>query len=164
MINGKEFFEENDLSVKNCIHAPDQKYYFVNNKYNFTYIHDVGSETGNFTKNDINEFLDKYNRRYDRLKNIIKTSNSITFLSVRHFCSIFNENYAKDQILKLYNFLFEINNNIKFLAINFHDKNEKYNTLEFVNLDVNRNLPMGQSKQLFTTALYEFVSKYFTLT
>lgn len=89
-------------------------------------------------------------------------SNSITFLSVNHFCNVYNNVHKKNEVLKLYNFLFEINNNIKFIAINFCDENEKYNNLEFINLDVNKDLSIDESKILFTSNLNKFVSDYFT--
>lgn len=163
MINNEDKLNKTDFFAKYfSMYAPEKKYYLVHKKYNFVYWHDIGSENEDFNKNEnIQEFVDKYNRRYTRLKNVIKNSNSIIFYSVNHFNNIFNNIYKKNEILKLYNFLFEINNNIKFIAINFCDKNEKYGNLEFVTLDVNRDLEIIESKLDFTSKLKSFASNYF---
>ena len=85
-------------------------------------------------------------------------SDSITFLSVNHFNNIYDKIYKKDEILQLYNFLYSINDNIKFIAINYNNENEVYNNLQFVNLNVNLEIPRSESKEQFTENLYAFIS------
>lgn len=158
VINNDFFLTKDDFEV---VYIENFNYVFRQKNNNFTYIHDLTSEDGNFSEKDIYKFIQKYNRRYERLKDVIKTSDSITFLSVNHFTHIYHKNYKKNEILKLYNFLYEINNNIKFLAINYHYENETHNTLEFVNLDINREVTKPESKVLFVPILNKFVSEYF---
>jgi len=137
----------------------NEKLFFTNKKYEFKYWHDELHK--NSIDFDSNNFIEKYNRRYDRLYDIIKNLNSITFLSVNHFDNIYINKTKENEVLKLYNLLFSINNNITFIAVNYNDKNYKYNTLEFVNLPVNRNISFMESKNLFTKNLYEYVNSNF---
>ncbi len=162
-INDECILKETDFCSKYISeYAPEKKYYLVHKKYGFIYWHDVGSDSDTFENKDMQSFLEKYNRRYFRLKHTIENSKQIAFLSVNHFCNVFNKNYKKNEIIKLYDFLFQINKNIKFIAINFCDENEKYNNLEFVNLNVNRDVDISESKKLFKEDLNKFVSKRFS--
>jgi len=158
LINNEGPLTETDLNTK--YFEGFDRHYFTNNKYGFAYWHDVGSIDGNFTKYETNEFVSKYNRRYERLIEAIKTSNSITFLSVAHFHCVYNKIYRKDEILRLYNFLYSINNNTKFVAINYSNENMIYNNLQFFNLNVNTEIPQSESKDQFTKILYEFISNF----
>tara|TARA_Y100000385_G_C13068390_1_gene627800 strand:+ start:375 stop:1034 length:660 start_codon:yes stop_codon:yes gene_type:complete len=159
LINNESTLTQADFEV--IFEEQFPKYCFRYTKYNFRYWHDICSEDGIFSQNDIDGFIRKYNRRYARLTNMIKTSNSITFLCVSHFNNIWAKKYQKESILKIYNLLYGINKNIRLLAINFHDENETYNTLEFVKLDVNRDKIKNVSKGLFVKTLNKFISEYF---
>lgn len=156
-INNEGPLTKTDFNT-NYFCSMNQKYYFTNNKYGFIYWHDIGSVDGNFTEEETNQFISKYNRRYERLFNTIKTSSSITFLSVGHFDNVYNKIYKKDEILQLYNFLYSINNNINFIAINYTNENIVHNTLQFVNLNVNTEIPITESKNQFVENLYSFIS------
>lgn len=158
LINNEGPLNEKDFNT-NYFCSISNKYYFTNNKYGFIYWHDVGSVDGNFTEEETNQFISKYNRRYERLVNTIKLCDSITFLSVGHFDNVYNKIYKKDEILQLYNFLYSINNNIKFIAINYTSENIIDNNLQFVNLNVNTEIPIPESKLQFTETLYAFISK-----
>jgi hypothetical protein len=214
-----------------------EKYYMVNKKYGFKYWHDISSESTIFDEKDLILFIEKYNRRYNRLYDVIKKNQTIIFISVNHFDNIYNKIFKKNEIIKLYNFLESLNNNIYFIAINYEntmnlseksvdkelfsganakenifEENQKniiklseqdikkellsdmtvnnnlenlnnfelpltsvsknnvfseINTLEenktltnklfFINLDVNRNLPFIESKELFSKNLYSYM-------
>jgi hypothetical protein len=135
-------------------------YYFKNKKYGYVYWHDVLSNDGNFTQEETTKFITKYKRRYERLINKIKNnSEPITFLSVNHFHSVYHQIHKKEAVIKLYDLLYSINNNIKFIAINYNNEDSRHNNLQFVNLNVNRDIPIEESKKIFTETLYAFVSK-----
>ncbi len=157
LINNEGPLVETDFNTKYFC-SNTQKHYFTNTKYGFIYWHDIGSVDGNFAEEEKCNFINKYNRRYERLVNTIKMSNSITFLSVSNFNNVYNKIYKRDAILKLYNFLYSINNNIKFIAINYSDENSMYNTLQFVNLPVNIEIPFSESKDQFSRSLFAYMS------
>jgi hypothetical protein len=157
IINKTGPLTENDFDIK-YIEPVNQQFYFISKKYGFIYWHDLGSKNGNFTEEEKYNFISKYNRRYERLINKIKSSESIVFLSVNHFDKVYQKIYTKDEVIKLYDFLYSLNNNIKFVAINYTDENIVYNTSNFINLPVNRNMSIFESKELFTKTLYSHVS------
>lgn len=157
LINNEGPLTQADLHT-NYFCSDRKTHYFTNTRYGFVYWHDIGSADGNFSEEETNLFLSKYNRRYERFVNTLKISDSITFLSVNHFNNVYNKIYKKDEILQLYNFLYSINNSIKFIAINYSDENFVYNNLQFVNLNVNTSIPEPESKSQFTQSLYEFAS------
>jgi len=163
LINNEGPLTELDFTTIQVPHV-DNKYYFISKKYGYIYWHDIGSTDNIFSSNDINDFISKYNRRYERLINIIKTSNDISFFSVDIFENTYNTEKIdkKEDVLKLYNFLYEINNNIKFYAINYTEENSIHNTLHFVNLNVNRELPFMESKLLYVKNLADFANVNFS--
>ena len=63
LINNEGLLTKTDFNT-NYFCPSTKKNFFVNNKYGFIYWHDVGSIDGNFTEEETNEFLSKYNRRY----------------------------------------------------------------------------------------------------
>jgi hypothetical protein len=147
---------ESDFTTVHVPHV-DGKYYFTHKKYGYIYWHDIGSIDNKFSPSDVENFISKYNRRYERLINTIKTSEPICFLSVNHFGNIYNnKKYKKEDILKLYDFLYEINNNITFFAINYTEEDSLNNTLHFVNLYVDNEIPHMESKLQFAEKLKIF--------
>ena len=107
----------------------------------------------------INEFIDEYNRRYKRLYEVLlNNQEEIIILSVNHFDDIYSNVIKKDDVLKLYNLLYSINKNIKLIAINYCNENLKENNIEFINLEINKNLEFVESKELFVKKLYEYIS------
>jgi hypothetical protein len=131
-------------------------------KYEFKYWHDIYTydKTINID-NEINTFIEKYNRRYERLKYYLKNCNNIKILSVNHFDNIFNQKFKQNAIYKLFNLLKSHNNNIKFIAVNFGEDLYNIQDLQFVNLPVNLNLAFVESKQEFTKKLYDFTKSEF---
>ena len=133
------------------------KYYFQHNKYDFKYWHDISSNDGKFTENEMASFIDKYNRRYKRLYDTITSNDSIIFLSVNHFDNIYNKVNKQPDILKLFNFLYSINNNINFIAINYSDDLYNLPNLKLINLPVDTTITFMESKEIFTQQLYNYV-------
>lgn len=137
----------------------NDKYFLCHKKYYFKYWHDVYSLNNiiNINDEEIKKFIEKYNRRYERLKDNLKNNNNIIILSVNHFDNIYNKIFKQIAIYKLFNLLKSYNNNIKFIAINFGD--ELYNSLnlQFINLPINYNLSFIESKEKFTNDLYEYI-------
>ena len=89
------------------------------------------------------------------------TSSPIIFLSVNHFDNIYNNiinELKKDNIIKLYDFLNTLNNNIKFIAINYETTSHNRTNLHFINLDVDKKIQFSESKEKFTNCLYAYVS------
>lgn len=131
-------------------------------KYEFKYWHDIYTydKTINID-NEINIFIEKYNRRYKRLKYYLKNCNNIKILSVNHFDNIFNQKFKQNTIYKLFNLLKSHNNNIKFIAVNFGEDLYNIQDLQFVNLPVNLNLSFEESKQEFSKNLYNFTKSTF---
>ena len=77
-INKEEPLIESDITTIAVTHI-DGKYYFNRAKYGFIYWHDIGNIDNNFSTDDKQNFINKYNRRYESLMNTIKTSDSIIF-------------------------------------------------------------------------------------
>lgn len=147
---------KNDFDITNF----NDKYYFVHKKYDFKYWHDTSSDTNKIEDTVANEFIDKYNRRYKRLYEIIQSDICMPiFLSVNHFDNIFNKITKQQQILQLYNLLYSYNKNIKFIAINFGDEIYNEPNLHFINLPVNYDLPFTESKNKFTECLYKCIGE-----
>jgi hypothetical protein len=137
----------------------NNKYYFVDKKFKFKYWHDTTYDNPTlFTEDDINLFLNKYNKRYDRLIQIIKLKKRILFISVNHFDNIYNDIYKKQEILVLYNLLYNLNNNITLLAFNFDNSNYTENNLIHIKLDHDKNVPFEQSKIDFSQKLFNYVN------
>ena len=147
-LNHELFLNESDFEKKDF----NGNLFFVNKKYGFKYWHD--------SVDDFSVFLEKYNRRYKKMYNDI-TSSPIIFLSVNHFDNIYNNiinELKKDNIIKLYDFLNTLNNNIKFIAINYETTSHNRTNLHFINLDVDKKIQFSESKEKFTNCLYAYVS------
>ena len=158
--NLHDLFINNETQVeKENFHIQqfDEKYYFVNKKYDFKYWHDISGNNNIFLDEENNNFIDKYNRRYKRLYDVINSNKLITIISVNHFDNIYKNTTKKDEIIKLFNLLYSLNNNIKFLAFNFNDEDCIYDNLQFINLPVNTTIEFTKSKELFTTELYKYI-------
>ena len=129
----------------------NDKMYMVHNKYKFKYWHD--------DSNDCQAFIDKYNRRYERLTHYLKNDYDVILLSVNHFDNIYNKTFKQMSVYKLFDLLKPYN--IKFIAINFGEELLNIPNLHFVNLSINYDLPFVESKEEFTKHLYEFINQYF---
>ncbi len=141
----------------------DDKYFICHKTYGFKYWHDVSSYDNDFNinNNEIKNFIDKYNRRIDRLKNSLKNDDNVIILSVNHFDNIYNKTFKQASVYKLFNLLKSHNNNIKFIAINFGEELYNIQDLQFVNLPVCYDLPFTESKDDFTKKLYEYINTAF---
>jgi len=142
----------------------NDKYFMCHKKYGFKYWHDIYTYDNKINIDDeIKTFIEKYNRRYERLKYYLKNYDKIIILSVNHFDTIFNKNSIPKQniIYKLFNLLKSHNNNIQFIAVNFGE--DLYNTkdLQFINLPVNYNLSFIESKEEFSKQLHYFIKSTF---
>ena len=145
----------------------NDKYFLCHNKYNFKYWHDIYSYDNIINPDDeeIKNFINKYNRRYERLKCCLKNNNNnnITILSVNHFDNIYNKENKQESVYKLFNLLQTHNPTINFIAINFGEELYNIPNLNFVNLNVNYNLSFIESKQDFTKELYEYINTSFKI-
>jgi hypothetical protein len=155
-INNENQITSNQFNIQQF----GEKYYFVHNKYDFKYWHDISKNINIFKHEEINNFIDKYTRRYTRLYDIINSNKLITIISVNHFDNIYKNTTKKEEIIKLFNLLHSLNNNIKFLAFNFNNEACIYNNLQFINLPVNTTIEFKKSKELFTIELYKYIEKY----
>lgn len=134
-------------------------YFFIDNKYNFNYWHDTTHKNINeFAQNEIYEFIEKYNRRYDRLKTLLNSSEKILIISVNHYDNIYNKKYKKNELHELYNILKHINNNISLLAFNYDDNNFAFENLNHIVLNINYNLNFEESKKLFQIELFNYIN------
>jgi len=130
----------------------DEIYFMQHNLYEFKYWHDEIKDTI-----DVTQFIEKYNRRYERLKYYLQNCNDITIISVNHYDNIYNKIYKQNSIYKLFNLLQTFNSTIKFISINFGEKINDIHNLQFVNLPVNYDIPFIESKEEFTKNLYEYI-------
>jgi len=135
------------------------QYYYSHNKYNFKYWHD--NSKNDFTEEENNNFIEKYNRRYNRLKDYLENYDNLIIFSVNHFDNIYNKIFKQSSVYKLFNLLQSYNKNIKFIAVNYGEEIYNSTNLEFINLPVNYNLNFTESKQLFSKSLNEFVKSAF---
>lgn len=135
----------------------DDKYFMCHKNYEFKYWHDIYTHDKTIKMdNEINTFIEKYNRRYERLKYYLKNCKNITILSVNHFDNIFDQKFKQNTIYKLFNLLKSYNDDIKFIAVNFGEDLYNIKDLQFVNLSVNLNLSYEESKEEFTKKLFDF--------
>lgn len=141
--------------------------YYRHKKYGFDYIHDTSKST-DFSEEETNNFIEKYNRRYTRLIDYLKNSDNVTILSVNLFHYIHSKQLNRQlQVHKLFDLLQLHNKKIKFIAVNYGE--ELYNTpnLEFVNLPVNYrrpdcdNLELNESRLEFIDTLIDFTKTIF---
>ena len=136
-------------------------YYYTDRINGFKYWHDTTHKDINeFTETEMNIFINKYNRRYTRLKNAIDTDTdeNLMFLCVNHFDNIYNDIYKEEDIVEFNNLIDK-----PILAINYSPTlgdNDDTN-IQFVSLPVNKDLPFEKSKLEFKNTLNEFISKIF---
>lgn len=149
----------NDISIKHediCIQLFGDNYFYVDLIYGFKYWHDTTHKTiEEFTQYELDMFIEKYNRRYTRLKNIL-TDTNVIFLSVNHFDKIYNkldEDYKTD-ILSLSKLL----KKQTFYAINYLKFDEIIENIIFINLPVNLTISFEESKLEFKNTLNNFIS------
>jgi hypothetical protein len=161
LLNSNNFIcNNNDF----CLEIFNDKYFMCHKKYGFKYWHDIQFHDNKIINDDeINSFIGKYNRRYERLKYYLKNNNKIIIFSVNHFDNIFYKKTVNKQntIYKLFNLLKSHNNDIQFIVVNFGEDLYNLKNLQFVNLPVNYNLSFTESKQEFTEQLHLFIKSEF---
>ena len=153
--NGLEMVRENvDIRLF------ETGYYYVDCIHGFKYWHDTThKDINDFTEIEMNIFINKYNRRYTRLKNAIDTDtdDNLMFLCVNHFDNIYNNIYKKEEIVEFGNLTGK-----SVLAINYTSSYpEESGNIQFVSLPVNKELTFEKSKLEFKSTLNEFISKIF---
>lgn len=151
------FCNKNDFEIK----LFNDKYFICHKKYNFKYWHDISSINNYIEDEDFKIFIEKYNRRYNRLKEYLTNNESIFIYSVNHFDNIKSKIFKENEIIKIFNLLNKYNKNIKFIAVNFAKEPYTLGNLIFINLPVNFDLNFFESKAEFTKNLYEFTKKTF---
>ena len=160
IFNNEALLEKTDIKIE----LFNDKYFYVDSKYGLNYWHDTTYKDYNlFTDKDLNNFFDKYKRRYERLINTIKGDNKIIFISVNHYDNIYKNIYKNEEILKLYNTLIKINKNILLLAFNYEKSNYHIDNLFHIHLDFNNNLPFDESKNIFKQTLFNYMNTYIKL-
>lgn len=135
-----------------------ENYFFSDASYNFHYWHDIThKDRGLFTDAEIAGFVEKYNRRYDRLLHAIECNAPVLFISVNHYDNIYNRVYKKDKLIELYDLLYKHNPNMHFLAVNYHPDPFTHNTLTHVVLKSESDIEFSASKNNFTTLLNKYM-------
>ena len=136
----------------------DKNYFYIDKKYNLYYWHDTTHTNLNeFTDDELFLFLEKYNRRYDRLKSVLLNNNKkILLISVNHFDNIYSNIYKKKELFELYEVVQKINKNISLLAFNYDETNYNFDNLYNINLDINYSVPFEKSKILFKKTLFNY--------
>jgi hypothetical protein len=141
------------------------KFYYYDNTYGFCYWHDTNYESKNdFTDINYDNFMIKYNKRYERLHEKINSNKKLIYLTVQHYNKIFNNEYKNyGDVLKLYNYLNEKNNNILFISINYTDKEICNNNFYHFCINHNKNNNFNASKIDFENKLNLFIHSIFFL-
>jgi hypothetical protein len=136
-----------------------ENYFYSDKVYKFHYWHDTTyTQSTLFTEKDRQVFVEKYKRRYERLRQAIQSNLPIMFFSVNHFDSVYKGIYKQEKLLELYDFLFQHNPNMHFLAVNYSPESFTHHTLRHVTIDVDRTLPFKESKLKFTNDLQALTS------
>lgn len=158
--NIKEIQLINNNDIKNWYSG--QEYFYLYEKYGFKYWHDTKYKNENeFLIEDKQNFIDKYNKRYSRLINILNNNDKVIFFTVCHFDDIYYERYKKDELLKLYNTLIESNKNIILIAINYDNNTFIQENLYHYCININKTDNFQNTKENFMMLLYDFVNKNF---
>ena len=146
--------ELNNISIKQF----GDKYFYVDEKYGFNYWHDTNYTTiDQFTEIDKSTFIEKYNRRYQRLKDAMTQDN--IFISCCHFDNIYSNNYKKDSIINLYNTLNKFNPNSKMISFNYDADNFTIDNLTNVNISYTKTDNFEESKNNFKKELFNYIHK-----
>ena len=155
MVETRHLISKEDIEIKFFY---GDKFFFTDNKYKLHYWHDTSySNAEDFTEEDWNIFIEKYQRRYERLLENIERGEKILFLSVNHFDNIYLGINKKDSLIKLYSYLKGINKNIEFLAINYDYSSFKFEDLYHFKIDFLKNDSFEESKNNFQERLYTFI-------
>ena len=153
MVETRHLISNEDIEIK----LFGDKYFFSDKIYKLHYWHDTNySNKEDFRPEDWTNFIEKYQRRYERLLEKIESGEKILFLSVNHFDNIYSSIYKKDSLIKLYSYLKGINKNIEFLAINYHDSSFKFEDLHHIKLDFLKQDSFEESKNNFQTILNNY--------
>lgn len=156
LMNGEAFYNSNINNI--IIKQFGDKYYYVDEKYGFNYWHDTNyTSIEQFTDTDKNIFIEKYNRRYQRLKDIMKNDN--IFISCCHFDDIYNNNYKKNNIINLYNILQKYNPTSRMICLNFDANDFIIDNLTHVNIIYNKTHNFEESKNNFKKELFKYIYK-----
>ena len=154
MIETTHLISKEDIEIK----LFGDKYFFSDKNYSLHYWHDTAySNKDEFKEEDWTNFIEKYQRRYERLLEKIESGKKILFLSVNHFDNIYSSIYKKDSLIKLYSYLKDLNKNIVFLAINYDDSSFKFKDLHHIKLDYEKNGSFEESKNNFQTILNNYI-------
>lgn len=160
IFNNESLLEKNDIEIK----LFGDKYFYVDSKYGLNYWHDTTyKDYSLFTDEDLNNFFDKYKRRYERLIDIVKGDNKIIFISVNHYDNVYKNIEKKEELNNLYNILIKINKNILLLAFNYEKSNYHIDNLFHINLEFDNNLPFDESKNIFKKNLFNYMNTYIKL-
>ncbi len=141
-----------------------QEYFYLYEKYDFKYWHDTKYKNKEeFSVEDTTNFIDKYNRRYNRLMDVLNNNNKVIFYSVCHFDDIYIQKYKKEDLINLYNTLKQCNKNIILIAINYDGETFIHEDLYHYNINIDKTENFHETKQKFTESLYSFVNTNFII-
>lgn len=151
--------EGNETTLANLeIKLFDNDYFFSDATYNFHYWHDTTHKNPElFTLAEKQAFVDKYIRRYNRLKLALLSGKPVLCISVNHFDNIYNGVFKKESLIELYKLLNSYNPLLKFIGINYDPESFTEGNLEHISLQYDTNIPFQESKILFTSTLYDYM-------
>lgn len=111
---------------KNCFilqkkpeHIDDNKYYFVDKNYGFCYWHEKSYLHNNINNTDLTNIITKFNKRYQRLFQILNSDEQKIILSINHYSKQYNNEFSKDFIISQKKELDKYLKNYKFITINY---------------------------------------------
>jgi len=136
----------------------DNQYFLLDDKYKFLYWHDITHENENFPDDKIDDFLNKYNNRYERLLKILNSNETVAIITVQHFDFIYDCKNRINEVKSLYNYLRELNKNIYLISFNYSETNFIYENLVHINISYDRTTDFNVSKNNFIKKLFEYVN------
>jgi hypothetical protein len=156
-IKNFEYLKREDISIKNF----NPKHFLIDNKFGFKYWHDLYHENENdFTEEEINSFINKYNKRYKRFMSYLNSGNKLLFISICNYNYVHKNKYKKkSKLVDLYKTLLHFNKNITLLAFNYCKDSFEENTLIHINIPFNKTEKFEKSKKNFEIEIYNYVKK-----
>lgn len=153
-----EYITNNDIDIQKF----GNRFYLVDNKYGFKYWKDIFHfEKEEFTENEINRFIEKYNKRYKRLNDLLNSKKRILFISICNFHFIHNNKYKKkNRLIKLFSVLKQMNENITLLAFNFCEENFTEDNLIHINIPFNNTNNYDESKKNLELEIFNYMNKH----
>jgi hypothetical protein len=159
-IMNDQYFQIKNEDLDICLFG--DKYFYVDKHYKLNYWHDVSyNDINSFTQNDIEIFVNKYNRRYKRLYEKLLT-NHVLVISVCHFDDIYNSKNKLNEIEQLFESLQKINKNISLLAFNFYETDIVSENFFHVNIPFHKTTSFEETKKGFKSNLFQYIQTYFT--